>query len=63
MNGIIFMHVTNSINLFLGMSSREVSCLADSVTTHTILHERHYFTNFVPKKSTSDNPLRLIQPE
>ncbi|KAM1533780.1 hypothetical protein ACFX10_007647 [Malus domestica] len=33
------------------MSSGEVSCLADSATTHTILHERHYFTNFIPKKA------------
>ena len=45
------MHVTNSINLFLGMSSGDVSCLADSATMHTILCERHYFTNFVPKKA------------
>ena len=45
------MHVTNSINLFLGMSSGEVSCLADSATTHTILRERHYFTNLIPKKA------------
>lgn len=47
MNEIIFMHVIDSINLFLGMTSGEVSCLADSATTHTILRERHYFTNFV----------------
>ncbi|KAM0955797.1 hypothetical protein TB2_023719 [Malus domestica] len=33
------------------MSSGEVSCLADSATTHTILRERHYFTNFIPKKA------------
>ena len=45
------MHVTNSINFFIGMSSGEVSYLVDSVTTHTILHERHYFTNFIPKKA------------
>ena len=45
------MHVTDSINLFLDMTSGEVSCLADSATTHTILHEWHYFTNFVPKKA------------
>ncbi|TQD93896.1 hypothetical protein C1H46_020510 [Malus baccata] len=51
MNRLIFMHVTNSINLFLGMSSGELSCLADSTTTHTILRERHYFTNFIPKKT------------
>ncbi|KAM1391009.1 hypothetical protein ACFX2I_018765 [Malus domestica] len=33
------------------MSSGEVSCLADSATTHTILRECHYFTNFIPKKA------------
>ncbi|KAM1067895.1 hypothetical protein ACFX2B_022894 [Malus domestica] len=33
------------------MSSGEVSCLADNVTTHTILLEQHYFTNFIPKKA------------
>ncbi|KAM2806532.1 hypothetical protein COP1_047150 [Malus domestica] len=33
------------------MSSGEVSCLVDSATTHTILLERHYFTNFIPKKT------------
>ncbi|KAM2404972.1 hypothetical protein PS2_031951 [Malus domestica] len=33
------------------MSSGEVSCLADSATTHTILCERRYFTNFIPKKA------------
>ncbi|KAM0976790.1 hypothetical protein PS2_019385 [Malus domestica] len=33
------------------MSSGEVSCLADSATTHTILHEQHYFTNLIPKKA------------
>ncbi|KAM2161647.1 hypothetical protein PS2_044208 [Malus domestica] len=33
------------------MSNGEVSCLADSVTTYTILLERHYFTNFIPKKA------------
>ena len=45
------MHMTNSINLFLGMSSGEVSCLVDSVTMHTIMRERHYFTNLIPKKA------------
>ncbi|KAM2205213.1 hypothetical protein TB2_024131 [Malus domestica] len=33
------------------MTSGEVNCLADSATTHTILREGHYFTNFVPKKA------------
>ncbi|KAM2419289.1 hypothetical protein ACFXTH_025893 [Malus domestica] len=33
------------------MSSREVSYLTGSATTHTILHERHYFTNLIPKKA------------
>ncbi|KAM1645147.1 hypothetical protein ACFXTN_006338 [Malus domestica] len=33
------------------MSSGEVSCLADSATTHNILRERHYFTNLIPKKA------------
>ncbi|KAM2339367.1 hypothetical protein ACFX1X_018956 [Malus domestica] len=33
------------------MTSGEVSCLVDSATTHTILHEKHYFTNFVPKNA------------
>ena len=51
MNGIIFMHMTDSINLFLGMTSGEVSCLVDSATTHITLHEKHYFTNFVPKNA------------
>ena len=64
MNGLIFIHVTNSINLFLGMSSGEVSCLADSATTHTILRERHYFTNLIPKKApltTLSGPSNLIE--
>ena len=63
MNGIIFMHVTDSINLFLGMTSGEVSCLADSATTHTVLREKHYFTNFVPKNApltTISGPSNLI---
>ena len=51
MNGIIFMHVTNSIILFLGMTSGEVSYLADNATTHTILCEWHYFTIFITKKA------------
>ena len=56
MNGIILMHVTDSINLFLGMTSGEVSCLADIATMHTILCEKHYFTNFVPKNA----PLTIL---
>ena len=58
------MHVTNSINLFLGMSSGEVSCLADSATTLTILSERHYFTNLISKKAlltTLSGPSNLIE--
>ena len=58
------MHVTSSINLFLGMFSGEVSCLADSATMHTILRERHYFTNLIPKKAhltTLSRPSNLIE--
>ena len=58
------MHVTNSINLFLDMTNGEVSCLADSATSHTILHEQHYFTNFVPKNApltTLSGPSNLIE--
>ncbi|KAM2074965.1 hypothetical protein ACFX1T_037914 [Malus domestica] len=33
------------------MSIGEVSCLAGSATMHTILRERYYSTNFVPKKA------------
>ena len=64
MNRLIIMHVTNSINLFQGMSSGEVSCLVDSATTHTILRERHYFTNLIPKKAhltTLSGPSNLIE--
>ncbi|KAM2866910.1 hypothetical protein COP2_022883 [Malus domestica] len=46
------------------MSSGEVSCLTDSATTHTILHKRHYFTNFIPKKpplTTLAGPSNLIE--
>ncbi|KAM2555553.1 hypothetical protein TB2_019544 [Malus domestica] len=46
------------------MSSGEVSCLADSATTHTILRERHYFTNLIPKKApltTLSGPSNLIE--
>ncbi|KAM1760399.1 hypothetical protein ACFX12_003275 [Malus domestica] len=39
------------------MSSGEVSYLADSATTHTILRERHYFTNLIPKKAHLTNLL------
>ena len=58
------MHVTYSINLFIGMISWEVSCLADSATTHIILLEKHYFTNFVPKNAhptTLSGPSNLIE--
>ncbi|KAM2304617.1 hypothetical protein ACFXTH_024303 [Malus domestica] len=34
------------------MTSEEVSCMADSATIHTILRERHYFTNFIPKNAS-----------
>ncbi|KAM2891370.1 hypothetical protein COP2_009677 [Malus domestica] len=46
------------------MSSGEVSCLADSATTHTILREQHYFTNLIPKKThltTLSGPSNLIE--
>ena len=33
------------------MTSGEVSCLADSATTHIVLRKRIYFTNFVPKNA------------
>ncbi|KAM1748379.1 hypothetical protein FF1_009305 [Malus domestica] len=33
------------------MTSREVSCLADSATTHTVLCKCIYFTNFIPKNA------------
>ena len=58
------MHVTDSINLFLDMTFGEVSCLTDSATTHTILREQHYFTNFVPKNApltTLSGPSNLIK--
>ncbi|KAM3000763.1 hypothetical protein FF2_037132 [Malus domestica] len=64
MNGLIFIHATNSINLFLGRSSGEVSCLADNAITHTILREQHYFTNLIPKKAhltTLLGPSNLIE--
>ncbi|KAM1647012.1 hypothetical protein ACFX14_008652 [Malus domestica] len=34
-----------------GMTSVEVSCLANSATTHTVLRECIYFTNFIPKNA------------
>ena len=43
--------MTNSINLFLGMTSGEVSYLAGNATTDSILRQRIYFTNFKPKLS------------
>ncbi|KAM1770621.1 hypothetical protein ACFXTH_045506 [Malus domestica] len=33
------------------MTSGKVSCLAYSATTHTVLHERIYFTNFIHKNT------------
>ena len=45
------------------MTSGEVSCFADSATTHTVLHERIYFTNFIPKNAlltTLSGPSNLI---
>ncbi|KAM1902232.1 hypothetical protein ACFX14_030964 [Malus domestica] len=46
------------------MTRGEVSCLADSATTHTILHECIYFTNFIPKNAhltTFSGPSNLIE--
>ncbi|KAM1261890.1 hypothetical protein ACFX15_026648 [Malus domestica] len=46
------------------MTSEEVSCLTDSATTHTVLRERIYFTNFVPKNApltTFSGPSNLIE--
>ncbi|KAM1696926.1 hypothetical protein ACFX13_031798 [Malus domestica] len=46
------------------MTRGEVSCLADSATTHTILHECIYFTNFIPKNApltTLSDPSNLIE--
>lgn len=34
------------------MHCGEVICLADSASTHTILQERKYFTNFIPIKTS-----------
>ncbi|KAM1683205.1 hypothetical protein ACFXTN_031399 [Malus domestica] len=33
------------------MTSGEVSCLVNSATTHTVLREHIYFTNFIPKNA------------
>ncbi|KAM2472177.1 hypothetical protein FF2_046473 [Malus domestica] len=33
------------------MTNGKVSCLADSATTHIVLRERIYFTNFIPKNA------------
>ena len=35
----------------IGMTSEEVSCLANSATTHIVLRESTYFTNFIPKNA------------
>ncbi|KAM1179894.1 hypothetical protein ACFX2J_018875 [Malus domestica] len=46
------------------MTSGEVSCLADSATTHIILREHIYFTNFIPKNApltTLLGPSNLIE--
>ncbi|KAM1763928.1 hypothetical protein ACFX11_003226 [Malus domestica] len=46
------------------MTNEKVSCLADSVTTHTVLCECIYFTNFIPKNApltTLSGPSNLIE--
>ncbi|KAM1614644.1 hypothetical protein ACFX2K_023977 [Malus domestica] len=46
------------------MTSGKVSCLADSATTHIVLREHIYFTNFVPKNApltTLSGPSNLIE--
>ena len=46
------------------MTSGEVSCLADSATTHTVLCEHIYFTNFIPKNAhltSLSGPSNLIK--
>lgn len=56
--------MTDSINLSLGMSYGEISCLVDSVTTHTTLHEHEYFTKFIPTlthMTTILGPSNLIE--
>ncbi|KAM1635118.1 hypothetical protein ACFXTN_011978 [Malus domestica] len=46
------------------MTSGKVSCLVDSATMHTVLHEHIYFTNFTPKNAsltTLSGPSNLIE--
>ena len=46
------------------MTSGKVSCLADSATTHIVLREFIYFTNFIPKNApltTLSGPSNLIE--
>ena len=46
------------------MTSGKTSCLADSATIHTVLRERIYFTNFIPKNApltTLACPSNLIE--
>ena len=46
------------------MTSGKVSCLVDSATTHTVLREHIYFTNFIPKNApltTLLGPSNLIE--
>ncbi|KAM1218359.1 hypothetical protein ACFX13_046362 [Malus domestica] len=46
------------------MTSGEASCLVDSATTHTILRDCNYFTNFIPKNApltTLSCPSNLIE--
>ena len=46
------------------MTSGKVSCPADSATMHTVLCERIYFTNFIPKNApltTLSGPSNLIE--
>ena len=46
------------------MTSGEVSCLVYSATTHTVLGEHIYFTNFIPKNApltTFSGPSNLIE--
>ncbi|KAM1990404.1 hypothetical protein ACFX15_031673 [Malus domestica] len=46
------------------MTSKKVSCPADSATTHIVLRECIYFTNFIPKNTpltTLSGPSNLIE--
>ncbi|KAM2133812.1 hypothetical protein ACFX1R_003878 [Malus domestica] len=46
------------------MTSGKVSCLSDNATTNTVLRERIYFTNFIPKNAsltTFSGPSNLIE--